>query len=197
MANSTVCSAVIRSVMRHLLRRLRVRWRGFAISLVMCIFSIMVVSGAVSKGTPPQVILCPSHTNGTKVRGLDMPFRSSPSDIFRVAHTYSVPSHSFQHCHRARCILPTTPFLNLALGVIIASESSTAVPFLFSVMCWDLAPGRVNGSTSPLIHRQVERYFSGMKQIQRCQLPMVKLHHHAFFRVALASSKVFHACIML
>ena len=113
MANSTVCSAVVRSVMRHLLRRSRVPWRGFAISPVMCIFSIMVVSGAVlcvggfviipTKGNPtPNDSLSLAHEWDKGTWCLDMTFRFSFSDIFRVAHTYFMPSYSFQHCHRAR-----------------------------------------------------------------------------------------------
>ena len=110
-------------------------------------------SSSRPKGTPPQMILWPSYTNGTRVRGLDMSFRFSFSDIFRVAHTYFMPSPSSQHCHRARLHPAHHPFAQPRLGVIIASESSTTVSFLFSATCWDLAPGRVNGSTSLLIHR--------------------------------------------
>ena len=149
-----------RRALRYLLLHLRVRWHGLATSPAMCIFPITIVSGAASCVTGFVVILTKGNLNPNDTctrmgQWYVVLIWDSPS----LSLTYSeqclhipVPSSSITIV--LPCILPITPLLNLAVGVIIASKSSTTVSFLFPAMFCNLAPGRVNGPTRPLIHRK-------------------------------------------
>ena len=142
------------------------------------------------------MILCPSHTTGTVVRGLDMTFPSF-SDLFRVVFAYSVLSPSFQLCRRARVYPAQHAFAQPHLGS--RCRFKVTHHCVVSILCH--VPGRPNGLTSPPIHGRIQRYisyhdFREWWPIQRRHLPINKQHRYALFRLALASSKAFHPCIV-